>query len=102
MRRTAKILFVVLTLLFAYVGTFSYWWQQSPRKLRMTKGGIQVEVVEFEFNKVSWHTQMLWFPAFWSMEHVFGYQQDSLLAMEEHSVVRYVRPAPPSKVVTPK
>lgn len=102
MRRAFKISFVVLALLFAYVGTFSYWWQQSPRKLRMTKGGLQVEVVEFQVNKVSWNTWALWVPAFWAVEHVFGYQDAGMIAMEDQSIIRYVRTAPPETVVTPK
>jgi hypothetical protein len=91
MRRTVKIAAVVLVLLVAYVGTFSYWWLRSPVKTTTTKSGRQVRVVEFQFNKVSWRTQVVWLPAFWFMEHVRGYQEAGFVAMYDESIMRYAK-----------
>ena len=78
-------------LLAIYVGTFSYWWLRSPVKTMTAKSGRQVRVVEFQFNKVSWHTQIIWLPAFWFMEHVCGYKESGFAAMYDESVQLYAK-----------
>ena len=91
MHRGLKTFATVLVLLLLYVGTFSYWWLSSPARQVTTKDGRQVRVVEFQFNKVSWYTQIIWIPAFWFMEHVVGYGEPGFAAAYEHSVLLYVR-----------
>lgn len=91
MRRAAIISAVVLVLLLVYVSTFSYWWLRSPVKMTTTNSARQVRVVEFQFNKVSWHTQIIWVPAFWFMEHVCGYQEAGFAAMDDKSIMRYAK-----------
>lgn len=55
------------------------------------KDGSQLYIVEFQFNKVSWHTQIIWIPAFWFMEHVVGYEEAGFAAMYDQSIQRYVK-----------
>lgn len=91
MRRPLNISAVLLVLLAVYVGTFSYWWLRSPVKMTTTKSGRQVRVVEFQFNKVSWHTQIIWLPAFWFVEHICGYEEAGFAAMYDQSIQRYAK-----------
>jgi len=81
---------VVLALLAIYVGTFYYWWSQSPVQV-YTEGGRQVRYVDFHYNPVLWHTEVLWIPAFLWIEHVCGYKHVSIAAMEGQSIVTYSR-----------
>ena len=74
-----------------YVGTFSYWWQHSPVEHVTTSDGRHIRVVQFQFNKVSWHTQVIWLPAFAFMEHVYGYEKGGYAAMYDKSIMEYLR-----------
>ena len=60
MRRRRIIISIVvfLVLLSLYVGTFSYWWLRSPTK-ELTIKGERVHEVQFTFNRISYHTQIL-------------------------------------------
>lgn len=71
-----------------YTGTFSFWWLRSPARLEMFQGR-RVHIVEFQFNSVSWRTESVWVPAFWFMEHVYGYEPDGFVAMGDDSVLTY-------------
>jgi hypothetical protein len=97
MRRALKISAVILVFLALYVGTFSYWWQRSPVKMTTAKSGRQVRTVEFQFSKISWHTEPLWIPAFWFVERFCGYERGAYAAMEEHSIQRFHRYAETSQ-----
>ncbi len=79
-------LLVILTL---YAGTFSYWWLRSPARTLTLKGGQQIYEVQFTFNWLSYHTEILWRPAFWFMEHVCGYEYVGLIAMYDQSIYIY-------------
>jgi hypothetical protein len=81
---------LLLTLVAGYVGVFSYWWQSSPVRV-YTERGRQVRDVDIHYNAVFWHTDVLWIPAFWWMEHVHGYRYVSVAAMEEQTIVTYSR-----------
>lgn len=74
-----------------YVGTFWYWWQRSPVEHFTTKSGRKVRVVQFQFNKISWHTQILWLPAFSFMKTALGYKEGGFAAMDEESVMEYLK-----------
>jgi hypothetical protein len=91
MRPFLKMSAVALVLLSLYIGTFSYWWLSSPVKKATAKNGRAVRIVEFQFNKVSWYTQIIWIPAFWFMEHGVGYQEVGFVAMYDQSIMRYGR-----------
>jgi hypothetical protein len=86
--RIPKFAFALLTL---YVGTFSYWWLSSPVSQFAAKDGRQYRVVEFQFNKVSFHTYFIWVPAFWYMEHVVGYHPAGFVASYDQSIQEYVK-----------
>ena len=93
--RRRRIIWTALALILSagiYVGVFSYWWLRSSSRLEAWQGK-QVRVVEFQFNAVSWHTEPLWMPAFWFMEHVCGYERGGYAAMEEESVQSYAKTA---------
>jgi len=75
----------------AYVGTFSYWWQRSSVEQVTTTDGRHIRVVTFQFNKVSWYTQIIWLPAFSFMEHVYGYEKGGYAAMYDQSQMEYLR-----------
>ena len=64
---------------------------RSPVKMMTTNSGRQIRVVEFQFNKVSWNTQVIWLPAFWFMEHISGYQEAGFAAMYDESIIRYAK-----------
>ena len=87
-RHLISCLIVFLVLFVGYVGTFSYWWLHSPTK-ELTIRGERVHEVQFTFNSISWHTQIIWLPAFWFMEHVCGYERVGFIAMYEHSIMVY-------------
>jgi hypothetical protein len=53
--------------------------------------GKRVRIVEFQYNTLSFHTGVLWVPAFWFMEHVYGYQPGGYAAMFEHSIQLYAK-----------
>jgi hypothetical protein len=89
-RRARKFLIGSASMLAIYIGVFSYWWFQSPVTSR-TLGGKEVRIVQFHFNTLSWHTQLLWQPAFWFVERVSGYERGGYVALEENSVIEYLR-----------
>jgi len=91
MRRRRVILwfFASLVLLSVYIGTFSYWWLHSPARTLTLKGGQQIYEVQFTFNWLSYHTEIIWLPAFWFMEHVCGYEYVGLIAMYDQSIYIY-------------
>lgn len=82
---------VVLVLPVIYCGTFSYWWLTSPSEEVTWKNGSQGRVVAFQFNRVSWHTHMIWLPAFWFMEKVVGYEAGGFAAMGDESIQEYLK-----------
>ena len=74
----------------AYTATFSYWWCTSPVEKGIA-GGREVQYLQFHFNAFSWHTAIIWTPAFWCMKHVFGYELISFAAMGKDSIVEYAK-----------
>lgn len=94
MRRSSKLAMVVLLLVLLYIVTFYFWWVSSPVGTVKTKTGARLVVVEFHYNTISYHTAYLWFPAFWFMEYFCGYQAGDFVAMYEHSIQKFTRPAP--------
>jgi hypothetical protein len=90
MRRALKITVAALLALAVYAGTFSWWWLRSPVKV-VTQSGIQYRVVDFQYNKILWHTEIVWAPAFWFMKHVRGYREVAFMAMEDKSIWRYAK-----------
>jgi hypothetical protein len=53
--------------------------------------GRDDRIVEFQFNRVSYHTQLIWLPAFWFMERVCGYREAGFAAMHEESIQRFAK-----------
>lgn len=82
---------VALILPLIYCATFSYWWLTSPVEEVTWKNGSRGRIVSFQYNWVSWHTQMIWIPAFWFMENVFGYERGGFAAMGHQSIMEYLR-----------
>jgi hypothetical protein len=78
-------------LLAVYVGIFWYWWQRSPVEHFTTKDGRMIRVVEFQFNRFSWHTQILWFPAFAFMKNAGGYKEGGFAPMYDESVMEFIK-----------
>ena len=87
MRRShaLKLVAAFLVAFALYVGTFSYWWLSAPSKI-VNWRGQRVRFVDFQFNTFSWHTEIMWLPAFWFVEHVCGYEPGGFAAMHEQSV----------------
>jgi hypothetical protein len=81
----------LLALLTTYIAAFSCWWRQGPRSTRYV-GGIHVEYLEFHYNRLSWHTRILWTPALWVAQHCGGYDRFSFAAAGKDSVILYARP----------
>ena len=92
LRRPLLVCGIMPSLMLAiYVGTFWYWWQRSPVEHFTSKTGRKIRVVQFQFNAFSWHTQVLWIPAFQFMKSVCGYKEGGFVAMYEHSEIEYLR-----------
>ena len=89
-RRIIQAFVGLLVILGVYVGVFSYWWFQNPVTTK-TLRGRQVRIVQFRFNAFSWHTRLIWQPAFWFVEHVRGYEMVGYAAMEKDSVIEYLK-----------
>lgn len=90
MSRRTKTIAGCLVFLLAYVGTFSYWWLSSPVIIKQVDGR-DIRIVEFQFNRVSYHAQFIWLPASWFMERVCGYREAGFAAMHEESIQRYAK-----------
>lgn len=89
MRYAAKVLSVVLsTCLAVYVGVFSYWWLSAKTTVAFVNGQRQV-VVRVHENRCMRKTYPIWTPAFWFMEHVFGYRYAGYIAAMEDSAIVY-------------
>ena len=73
-----------------YGSTFSFWWLRSP-VTHVTAGGQSHRIVRFQFNWLSWHTEPIWRPAFWFMEHVCGYHEGGFAAMHEESIYQFIK-----------
>jgi hypothetical protein len=91
MRAGRKISVAVLLGLTFYVGTFSYWWMRSPATTTTTKTGVRMHAVDFQFNKISWRTRVIWLPAFWFMKRVCGYQEGGFAPMYDESIFTFVK-----------
>ena len=76
--------------LVAYVGLFSYWWLSAKRSVAFVNGKRQVAVRVHQTAFMS-HTQPIWNPAFWFMEHVGGYRCGGYIAAMEDSAFVYER-----------
>jgi hypothetical protein len=87
-RKLSLILLSLLVLLFSYIGTFAWWWHNSPRRTFVMKGK-QVQAVTFHMTPFRWHTRALWAPAFWFMWHVRGYQPGPAILAGEKSMYDY-------------
>ncbi len=91
MRRARRIgALVVGALLLAYVTTFSIWWFGSPSQTIMV-GGRRVHLVQFRYTKLYYRTRVIWIPAHFVVEHIFGYEPISLMAAESESVLEYAK-----------
>jgi hypothetical protein len=88
MKRRRLAFLIFLTLFFAYVGTFVSWWLGSPTQVRIVEGK-QVRSVEFHMTSFRWHTRALWYPAFWFMQNVRGYESGGSILAYEESVYIY-------------
>jgi hypothetical protein len=81
---------VSVVLISIYIGIFSFWWLRSPSK-NMVIQGQTIHEVQFAYNTISFHTYIFWAPAFWFMEHACGYEPVGYIAMEEKSIMVYVK-----------
>jgi len=78
---------VLITL---YVGTFAFFWLRSPSHFAF-HNGVQYQVVDFEYNRFTWHTGVFWIPARWFMESVVGYRDIGVCSARERTVLYYAR-----------
>ena len=90
MKRTAKILIPVLALVLLYVGFWSYRWSTAKRRVFTADGKQITEVLVCEGDLI-YYTRPVWRPAFWCMEHWFGYQYAGYLAMREDSAFAFYK-----------
>jgi hypothetical protein len=87
MTRTSKAA-VAASVLAAYVGVFSIWWLEAKRTVCYVDGHRQV-AVEVHQNAFMHHTQPLWEPAFWFMEHCCGYHYAGYVPGKEDAAFVY-------------
>ena len=91
MKRLLEFLAGVLSLaLVLYVSTFLYWWL-AAKGSSLVSNGKQIRIIEVHQNRLMYHTQPIWEPAFWFMEHIFGYTYGGFSAAEENSAFIYGR-----------
>jgi len=88
MKRALKAAIALLVLLAVYVGVFGYWWMSAKRTVTFVNGQRQV-VVEVHQNDLMYHTQPIWKPAFWFMQHVGGYRYAGYVAAMKDSAFVY-------------
>ena len=84
MKRIAKFLIPVFAFVLFYVGFWSYRWVTGKRRVFAENGKQVTEVIVHEGDLIH-HTRPVWQPAFWCMEHWFGYRYHGYLAMHEDS-----------------
>jgi hypothetical protein len=82
---------IILSFAVLYCITFLYFWNEQPRE-RMVASGKPVIVVNFQYNRFTWFTEIIWRPAFKFMENVIGYEYLSMAAGSHDSIVTYVKP----------
>jgi len=75
MRQIKKLLLVLLVLLVVYAGVFTYMWMNSMAQILDTSDGKQVRQVMLRKTRFVDCTLPVWRPAFWFMEHIFGYRR---------------------------
>jgi len=88
LKRALKVAVALLVLLAVYVGVFSSWWLSAKRTVAVANGQRHV-VVEVHQSELMYHTQPVWKPAFWFMEHVGGYRYTGYIAAMEDSAFVY-------------
>ncbi len=79
-----------LVFLVSYVGLFSCWWLTGKRTVAVVNGQRQV-VVRVRQTDFMYHTQPIWDPAFWFMEHAGGYRYAGYIAAMEDSAFVYAK-----------
>jgi hypothetical protein len=84
MKGASNMLIAVLILLLSYAVFWSYHWGTGKRRV-FTANGKQVTEVMVHEGDLIYYTRSVWKPAFWCMEHWFGYQYGGYLAMHEDS-----------------
>jgi len=95
-RRKLYILIAILVCLSAYAAVFAIWWGNCPRNARSI-GDRTVWIVECHSRNVPLDGlggEYLWYPAFWTLQHVFGYRAVGFAVGQEEDVVYWVRNPP--------
>ena len=77
----------------AYAAVFAVWWAKRPRTAQ-TVGSKTVWIVEVGSDRLLPGGEYLWYPAFWTVRHVFGYQAVGFAPEAERDVVFYARNPP--------
>ena len=88
MKRALKVAVALSMLLAVYVGVFSYRWMSAKRTVAAVNGRRHVEV-QVHQGDLMYHTESVWKPAFWFMEHVGGYRYVGYIAAMEDSALVY-------------
>jgi hypothetical protein len=63
----------LLVIACVYAATFGIWWVKRPRTAQ-TEDGRTVWLVEVGSDRFLPGNEYLWYPGFWTLQHVFGYQ----------------------------
>ncbi len=92
-RLTLGICIAVLVLGCVYAAVFSVWWAKRPRESQ-TVDGRTVWVVEVSSDRALPGGEYLWYPAFWTVQNVFGYQPVGFAVEEDRDVGYYARNPP--------
>ncbi|MEQ2008369.1 MAG: hypothetical protein ABMA26_16435 [Limisphaerales bacterium] len=53
--------------------------------------GKPVRIIQVRYNRFFWKTDPIWFPAFFFVQHVCGYERGGYAPMEHESVVEFVK-----------
>jgi hypothetical protein len=68
-----RICIALLVIGCAYAAIFCVWWVKRPRTAK-TLDGRTVWLVEVGSDQFLPGGEYLWYPAFWTLQHAFGYQ----------------------------
>src|SRR5438876_8173925 len=94
MRRfRVRICVALLSVVCAYAAIFGIWWAKRPRTAQSV-GGRTVWLVEVHSDRFLPGGEYLWYPAFWTLQHVFGYRAVGFAPEADKDVVFWARNPP--------
>ena len=84
---------VLLAVVFAYAAIFGIWWSKHPRTAQRVDGQM-MSLVEVYSDRSLPGAENVWLPAFWTLQHIFGYRVVGFAPGADKDVVFWARNPP--------